>query len=127
MSTGTIPAPRPKRLLLVCSAMHRSPAFDRSFYTILARASDGDIYMPERVVKNPYADRDELLSDIHHGQIENVLVVFVFNPSEFWSRDCSEDIAIELLETYGVTEASREFLEDQLGCELVAKAEREAV
>ena len=105
----------------------RSPAFDRSFYTILARASDGDIYMPERVVKNPGNEHVELISDIATGQIENVLAVFVFNPTERWSQDTSEDVARDILREHGVTEASREFLEDQLGCELVAKAEREAV
>ena len=105
----------------------RSPAFDRSFYAILARASDGGIYMPERVVKNPGAHYVELISDIASGQVENVLAVFAFNPTEDWSCDVSEDVARDVLREHGITRPAREFLEDQLGCELVAMAEREAV
>ena len=104
--------------------MTRHPrAFDRSFFTIICRADNGDIYSAERTLCND--DRAAVVRDIANGQIDNVLSVFEFNPAEQWSCDISEDIAEQILKEDGVLDHVRDFLEDQLGCQTIAEAIRE--
>ena len=93
---------------------NRDQAFDRSFYFVMCRAKDGDIYSPERVLKNPDHEISVLIEDIATGQIENVLAVFVSNPIEHICDDCSAEIARLIWNQYGVTDACREFLQDQI-------------
>ena len=92
----------------------REQAFDRSFYTVICRAKDGDVYAAERVLRNPGAELDALIEDIAQGQIENVQSVLEFNPVESWARDCSADIAQRVFDQYGITDACWEFLQDQI-------------
>lgn len=76
------------------------------------------------------ANRHDTLADIVSGQIERVRRVLSFNPAEGWSRDVSEDIAHDALRTaledrQGVPDHLMDFLEEHLGCDTVATAERE--
>jgi hypothetical protein len=76
------------------------------------------------------ANRRDTLSDIVSGQIERVRRVLSFNPAEGWARDVSEDIAREALRTalddrQGVPDHLMDFLEEHLGCDTIATAERE--
>jgi hypothetical protein len=45
------------------------------------------------------ADRETVIRDFLSGQYSNALRVVAFNTTEGWSRDVSEDIAGELLDT----------------------------
>lgn len=103
-------------------------AFDRSFFTILCRADNGDIYSTERTLCND--DRAAVVRDIASGQIDNVLSVFEFNPAEQWSCDISEDIARDVLrycfdEDGEIAPVCIDFVESELGCAVVAEAMRE--
>jgi len=107
---------------------NRLAAFDRSFFTILCRAHNGDIYSAERTLGA--TDRAAVVKDIADGQVEDVLAVLEFNPAEGWSKDASADIALDVLR-YCLTEDGEiagiclDFVEDQLGCGTVAEAMRE--
>lgn len=106
----------------------RSLAFDRSFYVIVCRGRDGEPYAAEQCLSDMTAER--LVINIASGQIENVRQVFEFNPAEGWSRDVSEDIARDVLrhcfaEDDEITAVCFDFVEDQLGCRVVADAIRE--
>jgi hypothetical protein len=75
-------------------------------------------------------NRHDTLADIVSGQIERVRRVLSFNPAEGWARDVSEDIAHDALraaleDRQGVPDHLMDFLEEHLGCDTVATAERE--
>jgi len=85
-------------------------------------------YFAERDVLR--TNRRDTLADIVSGQIERVRRVLSFNPAEGWARDVSEDIAHDALraaleDRQGVPDHLMDFLEEHLGCEAVASAERE--
>lgn len=75
-------------------------------------------------------NRRDTLTDIVSGQIERVRRVLSLNPAEGWARDVSEDIARDALraaldQREGVPDHLMDFLEEHLGCETLATAERE--
>ena len=95
----------------------RAIAFDRTFYMVFCRASDGEVYAAERTFKD--MNEAEIVKDIAQGQVENVLAVFEFNPSEHTSRDISEDIAYAVKARcwadYGaVTKSAQSFVETHI-------------
>ena len=62
----------------------------------------------------------KLIDDLLTGQYDNVLRVVAFNPVEGWSRDASEEIAVELdrraaAEGLEISEALQEFIESHIG------------
>lgn len=75
-------------------------------------------------------NRRDTLTDIVTGQIARVRRVLSFNPAEGWARDVSEDMARDALRAalenrQGVPDHLMDFLEEHLGCDTVATAERE--
>jgi hypothetical protein len=75
-------------------------------------------------------NRRDTLADIVSGQVERVRRVLSFNPAEGWACDVSEDIARDALRAaleyrQGVPGHLLDFLEEYLGCDTVATAERE--
>lgn len=75
-------------------------------------------------------NRRDTLADIVSGQIERVRRVLSLNPAEGWARDVSEDIAHDALraaleDRQGLPDHLMDFLEEHLGCEAVASAERD--
>lgn len=98
-------------------------SLDRSFWTIICRASNGDIYSAERILK--CEDENEVVKDIADGQVEGVQAVLESNPVEGWSRNVSYAIAEKIMREQGVPECCKEFLEEHLGCWTIAEAERE--
>jgi hypothetical protein len=75
-------------------------------------------------------NRRDTLADILSGQIERVRRVLSFNPVEGWARDASEDIARDALcaaldDRQNVPDHLVDFLEEHLGCDTLATAERE--
>ena len=93
---------------------------DRAFFVIHAINS----YLVE-------TSEQEVLSDIEQAQICDVVAVYRFNPAEGWAQDYSEDIARAILNNQlndngSIGEHVRNFLELHLGCEAVARCEREA-
>jgi hypothetical protein len=58
------------------------------------------------------------------GQVEDVERVIAFNPAEAWSRDATEDIAIEIARRIGratacepIARALRDFIETHAGAD----------
>ena len=65
-------------------------------------------------------DADSTVHDILSGQIEGVVAVYAFNPTERWSQDVSEDIAREIAacacdEQRPISSGLRDFIEQQAG------------
>lgn len=61
-------------------------------------------------------DHQTLIKDLLDGQYGQVLRVVAFNPVEGWSRDASEDVAMELerriaAEGHEISDALQDFIE----------------
>jgi hypothetical protein len=118
-------------------------AFSGEAFSGARPTPDADVFLIEADVvvrgrrERYFAERDagrtnrrDTLADIVAGQIERVRRVLSLNPAEGWARDASEDIAHDALrdaleDRQGVPEHLRDFLEEHLGCDTVATAERE--
>jgi hypothetical protein len=65
---------------------------------------------------------ESTIADIMAGQVADVERVIAFNPAEAWSRDATEDIAIEIARRIGrakscepIAPALRDFIETHAG------------
>ena len=70
------------------------PNLDRSFYLIMARMGNADIFL-ERTLQDAMSLPETVL-DILHGQVEDVHYVIEMNPAEGWSRNVTETVAESL-------------------------------
>jgi len=100
---------------------------DTTLHMIIAR--HGKVaYAAERVVDD--LGFEATIADIMNGQVEDIERIIAFNPAECWSRDATEDIAIEIANRIGQTPirpALRDFIETHAGLDYtrgVAIAER---
>ncbi len=90
---------------------------DATLHMIIARHRRG-AYAAERDVGD--LGREATIADIMNGQVEDVERVLAFNPAECWSRDATEDIAIEISHRVGngpIRAAVRDFIETHAGLE----------
>ena len=90
---------------------------DTTLHMIIARHRRG-AYAAERDVGD--LGREATIADIMNGQVEDVERVLAFNPAECWSRDATEDIAIEIANRIGngpIRAAVRDFIEAHAGLE----------
>src|ERR1700721_2861936 len=112
----------------------RSGPLDATLHMIIARHRNG-AFAAERNASD--LDLESTIADIMTGQIENVERVIAFNPAEAWSREVTEDIAIEIANRIGrdrgmngapIQPALRDFIEEHAGLDYargLAVAERE--
>jgi hypothetical protein len=89
---------------------------DRDFYIVLEDFVGGAAFRET----DEGADYPTLITDLLSGQYGQVLRVVAFNPSEGWSRDASEDIALELERhvssgSWEISDRLQDFIEGQLG------------
>ncbi len=89
---------------------------DRDFYIVLEDFKGGAAFRET----DEGIDYETLISDLLHGQYDQVLRVVAFNPSEGWSRDASEDIAREIEPHANAAGAEishhlQDFIDGQLG------------
>ena len=90
---------------------------DRDIYLVLEDFSAGAAW---RETDEGESDASTVVEDLLNGQYEQPLRVVAFNPAEGWSRDVTEDIALELdrriaAEGHEVSEWLQEFVEINLG------------
>jgi len=71
---------------------------DTTLHMIIPRHRRG-AYAAERDVGD--LGREATIPDIMNGQVEGVERVIAFNPAECWSRDATEDVAIEIAHRVG--------------------------
>jgi hypothetical protein len=95
---------------------HLGP-LDLTLHMIIARHRNG-AFAAERDVGD--LGLESTIADIMAGQVEDVERVIAFNPTEAWSRDATEDIAIEIAHRVGQTTgpiqpALRDFIETHAG------------
>lgn len=103
--------------------MRQSPSIipadrlDRDMYLVLEDFRSGAAW-----VETGEADTDfkTVVNDLLTGQYDQPLRVVVFNPVEGWSRDATEDVALELArrvdeEGRDISAALREFIENHIG------------
>ena len=88
----------------------------KDFYLVLEDFSSGAAFRET----DEGVDYQTLIGDLLSGQYDQVLRVVAFNPAEGWSRDASEDIALERERRVGVedreiSDALKDFIEAQLG------------
>jgi hypothetical protein len=86
---------------------------DRDIYLVLEDFRAGAAW---RETDEDRTDAAEVVGDLLSGQYEQPLRVVAFNPAEGWSRDVTEDIALELdrriaAEGREVSERLQEFIE----------------
>jgi len=82
---------------------------------IIARHSRG-AYAAERDVAD--LGLEQTIADIMNGQVDDIERIIAFNPAECWSRDATEDIAIEIANRLGqrpIRPALRDFIEAHAG------------
>ena len=87
----------------------------RHLHMIIARHRNG-AFAAERDVGD--LSRESTIADIVAGQVEDVERVIAFNPAEPWSRDATEDIAIEIAHRTArdpIQPALRDFIETNAG------------
>jgi hypothetical protein len=88
---------------------------DTTLHMIIAR--NGKVaYAAERVVDD--LGLEATIADIMSGQVDDIERVIAFNPAECWSRDATEDIAMEIANRIGQTPirpALRDFIEMHAG------------
>jgi hypothetical protein len=68
---------------------------DRDFYVVLEDFRGGAAFRET----DEGTDYPTMIKDLLAGQYGNVLRLVAFNPVEGWSRDASEDIAEELMDS----------------------------
>lgn len=87
---------------------------DIDSHLIQCRASDGSLYFAE---VEPGLTLKQAAELIRKGEYDRVVSVVAFNPVEKWSRDVSEDVALEvaaLARDEGfVSRAGLEFIDGQ--------------
>jgi hypothetical protein len=104
--------------------MHQSPS-------IIPPGADNDIYLvldefgnrlgrAWRDTDEEDTDRETLLRHLMEGQYRNPVRIVSFNTGEGWSRDASEDVALELARRVDgacreISETLREFIESNSG------------
>jgi hypothetical protein len=93
-----------------------SDRLDSDFYIVLEDFKSGAAFRE----MDEGSDYQSLIRDLLSGEYDQVLRVVAFNPIERWSRAVSEHIARQLErhisgQGYQVSEALREFIEDQIG------------
>jgi hypothetical protein len=89
---------------------------DKDFYLVLEDFSSGAAFR-ETDEGSSYSS---LIQDLLTGQYDMPLRVVAFNPVEGWSRDASEDVALDLERRVGaegreISDALRDFIESQIG------------
>jgi hypothetical protein len=110
------PAPAARRI-------PRGGPLDATLHMIIARHRNG-AFAAEREVND--LDLETTIADIMSGQVEDVERVIAFNPAEAWSREVTEDIAIEIANRIGrcrrqgsaqspIRPALRDFIEEHAG------------
>ena len=94
---------------------------DATLHMIIARHRAG-AFSAERDVDD--LGLETTIADIMAGQIADVERVIAFNPAEAWSRDATEDIAIEIARRIGraragepIAPALRDFIETHAGAD----------
>lgn len=112
--------------------LRASPVADADVYLVecdLIVDGKRQRYFAER--EAAHTNRADTLQDIIGRQFHGLRRVLCMNPFEGWCRDVSEDIARDVLAAeidnggkVGLNVVS--FIEEHLGCEIVATAEREA-
>jgi hypothetical protein len=90
---------------------------DRDIYLVLEEFRSGPAW---RETEEGETDYPALIGDMLSGQYEQPLRVVALNPVEGWSRDASEDVALELArrvdeEGREISEALREFIVTHTG------------
>jgi len=107
-----LPNPLPRRTRRPAT----SAALDVTLYMIIARHRNG-AFAAERSVSD--LGLESTIGDIMSGEVEDVERVIAFNPAEAWSRDATEDIAIEIARRIGpagpIHPALRDFIETHAG------------
>jgi hypothetical protein len=100
---------------------------DATLHMVIARHRQG-AYAAERDVDD--LGLEATIADIMSGQVEDVERIIAFNPAECWSRDATEDIAIEIANRVGqgpIRASVRDFIEAHAGLDYthgLAVAER---
>ncbi len=97
---------------------------DRDIYLVLEEFRSGPAW---RETDEGETDYSALIRDMMSGQYEQPLRVVALNPVEGWSRDASEDVALELARRVDeagreISETLREFIETHIGVTGVAAA-----
>src|SRR6266850_164040 len=88
---------------------------DATLHMIIARHGT-TAYAAERVVDD--LGLEATIADIMNGQVEDIERVIALNPAECWSRDATEDIAIEIANRVGqgpIRASVRDFIEAHAG------------
>jgi hypothetical protein len=90
---------------------------DRDTYLVLEGFRSGAAW---RETAEDRVDYATLISDMLGGQYGQPIRVVAFNPIEGWSRDATEDVALELARRVDedgreISEALREFIEIHIG------------
>jgi hypothetical protein len=90
---------------------------DRPIYLVLEEFRSGPAW---RETDEGETDYGTVIGDLLAGQYDQPLRVVAFNPVEGWSRDASEDVALELArrvddEGREISEALRDFIESHIG------------
>lgn len=67
---------------------------DHNTFLILCRARSGALYLAERDLAD--CDRQSTIQQIASGEFPDLVQVLEFNPVEGWSRDVTEDVAMEV-------------------------------
>ena len=62
---------------------------DRSFFTVIAQLSNGEVFQPEMDLS---WDQKTVLEMARNGQFDTVLRIFETNPAEGWLRDITPDL-----------------------------------
>lgn len=62
---------------------------DRSFFTVIAQLSNGEITQPEMDIE---LSREMVLEMARNGQFDKVLHIFESNPLEGWCNDITADL-----------------------------------
>ncbi|WP_235884910.1 MULTISPECIES: hypothetical protein [Bradyrhizobium] len=87
---------------------------DKDFYVVLEEFRDGAAFRET----DEGIDHATLVDDLLTGQHDRVLRVVAFNPAEGWSRDASDDIALEhriAADSLDTSPALKDFVKSQLG------------
>ncbi|MCK1577764.1 hypothetical protein [Bradyrhizobium sp. 174] len=89
---------------------------DKDFYFVLEDFRSGAAFRET----DEGIDHPTLINDLLRGEYGQVLRVVAFNPVEGWSRDASEDVALELERrvaagTREISDARRDFIEAHIG------------
>jgi hypothetical protein len=90
---------------------------DRDTYLVLEGFRDGAAW---RATDEDRVDYATLIGDLLAGQYGQPLRVVAFNPVKGWSRDATEDVALDLArrvaeEGWEISKALREFIESHIG------------